>query len=441
MNDIKKFIGIDLGAESGRCIVAILSNNKLVLDEVHRFPTHNYVKDGEFHWDIKRIFSEIIIGLKSAVEKHETVFESLAVDTWGVDYAMIDENGELLNDPFHYRDDRTDNIINIFFDVISEAELYKKTGIQTMQFNTIFQLYAESISEKSNINKADKILLMPDYINYLLSGEKRGEYTIASTTGLTDQNNREWHWELIDKLNYEKSIFPRIIQPGSKLGQITKDVSESTGLKSTLTVIATTEHDTASAVVSAPSRVENWAFISSGTWSIMGVEVSNPIINEIAMKLNYTNEGGMSGTTRLCKNIIGMWPIQECRRAWLSEKKDYSYPELTQLASEYGYTNAWVNLNDKRFVKPGEMPTKVLSLLAETKQDVNEKEGFIIRVLLESLAFCYRSVLEDIEKVTDNKITELNIFGGGIQNELLCQLTADALNIPVVAERLVIQYW
>ena len=433
MCSVKKFIGIDLGAESGRCVVAILNEEKLSLNEINRFSTHNYVTKNEFHWDINKIFDDIIIGLKKVVEKYGNEFESIAVDTWGVDYALIDEDGELLNDPFHYRDDRTDNIMDDLFKVISKEELYEKTGIQTMQFNTIFQLFSEYNSRKSNIIKADKYLLTPDYLNYLLTGKKNAEYTIASTTALTDQNKRDWHWEIIEKLEYNKNIFPPMLQPGSVVGHILESVSEATGLSSTLPLIATAEHDTASAVVSAPARVENWAFLSSGTWSIMGVEVPKPIINKLGLELNFANEGGIEGTTRLCKNIIGMWPIQECRRSWLADKSKFSYPVLTEMAAEMGYTNAWIDLNDQRFLKAGDMPNKVLSFLKETNQNFREDVGFIIRVILESLAFSYKNVLDELELVTEIKIEELNIFGGGIQNELLCQLTADALNIPVIA--------
>lgn len=433
MDSEKKFIGIDLGAESGRCIVAKLSDQKLTLNETHRFSTHNYNLNGEFHWDITKIFDEIIIGLKKSVEEHGNDFESIGVDTWGVDYALIDEDEKLLNNPFHYRDDRTDNVMESLFKTISKEELYEKTGIQTMQFNTIFQLFAEYNLKKSNINETDSILLMPDYLNFLLSGKKNAEYTIASTTGLTDQLKRDWHWEIIEKLNYNKNIFPQIIQPGTKLGTITDEISNKTGLKNSLKIIASAEHDTASAVVSAPSRIEKWAFLSSGTWSIMGVEVPKPIINKLGMELNFSNEGGIDGTTRLCKNIIGMWPIQECRRSWNAENIKYSYAELTQLAEDFSYSNSWVNLNDSRFLKAGDMPDKVLTFLKESNQSKKNDVGFIIRVILESLAFNYQIVLHELENMIGYKIGELNIIGGGIQNELLCQLTADALNIPVIA--------
>jgi sugar (pentulose or hexulose) kinase len=433
MENKKRFIGFDLGAESGRCVVAILSNYKLILDEIHRFQTHNYFKDGEFHWDISKIFDEIIIGLKKAVKKHGNEFESIGIDTWGVDYSLVNKDSALLNNPFHYRDDRTDKITDQVFNIVSKEELYENTGIQTMQFNTIFQLFSEYNSKTSKIFQADKFLTIPDYLCYLLSGKKNAEYTIASTTGLTDQNKRDWHWETIEKLNYNKNIFPKIVQPGTEIGPIKQEVAKVTRLKPTLKLIATAEHDTASAVVSAPSRTENWAFLSSGTWSIMGVEVPKPVINKLGMKFNFSNEGGFAGTTRLCKNIIGMWPIQECKRSWQVENLEYSYPELTRSAEEIGYSNSWVDLNDSRFLKAGEMPNKVLAYLSETNQNAKNDVGYIIRVLLESLAFNYKIVFEEVEKVIDKKIDELNIIGGGIQNELLCQLTADALNIPVVA--------
>ncbi|MCB0753691.1 MAG: rhamnulokinase [Ignavibacteriae bacterium] len=433
MLNIKKFIGLDLGAESGRCVVAKLDGNKLNLDEIYRFTTHNYTKNNQFHWDINKIFDEIFIGLKKSVEKYGSEFESIGIDTWGVDYALIDSENKLLNDPYHYRDDRTDNIAEEVFEVISKDELYNLTGIQTQQFNTIFQLFHEFNYNTSQISKAQKFLLMPDYIKFLLSGVINAEYTIASTTGLTDQNKRDWDWDIIDRLKFNRNLFPPIVEPGEKVGTLFPEISKLTGLKNTTPIIATGQHDTASAVVSAPSQKKNWAFLSSGTWSIMGVELDKPVTRKIAMDKNFSNEGGVQGTIRFLKNIIGLWPIQECRREWLIKGKKYNYPDLTKMAEEFGSTESWLNLNDPLFFKAGNMPDKIISFLKETNQNNNDEIGFLIRVVLESLAFNYRFALHEIELITGNKITELNAVGGGVQNELLCQLTADALNIPVLA--------
>lgn len=433
MENTKKYIGFDLGAESGRCIVAEISNNKLTLNEVHRFPTHNYLKDEEFHWHISKIFDEILIGLKNAAAIHGSQFESIGIDTWGVDYALIDSNGNLLNNPYHYRDDRTDKIMEELFKTINKEVLYNKTGIQSLQFNTIFQLFAEYNSNKSNISNADKFLLIPDYLSYLLSGEMYAEYSIASTTGLIDPYKRDWNWEIIETLSYDKKIFPPIVQSGTKIGTLLPKISETSGVKVSTPIISTAGHDTAAAVASAPAKKENWAFLSSGTWSIMGIEVDKPIISDLAQRSSFSNEGGVQGTVRFLKNIIGLWPVQECRRAWIKDGNEYSYSDLTNWAEDAGEVNAWLDLNDSRFLKAGVMPDKIISFLNETEQEVDTSTGSLIRIVLESLAFNYRITLHDIEIITGKKITELNAIGGGIQNELLCQLTADALNIPVVA--------
>lgn len=433
MEKLKKYIGFDLGAESGRCIVAVLSNNILTLDEVHRFPTHNYIKDEEFHWDISKIFDEILVGLKNAAEKHGNQFESIGVDTWGVDYALVDKNGNLLNNPYHYRDDRTDNVMEALFKIINREELYKKTGIHTLQFNTVFQLLAEYSEDKSNISNACKFLMIPDYLNFLLSGKMYAEYSIASTTGLIDPYKRNWNWEIIETLDYDKHIFAPIVAPGIKIGTLLPKISDESGIKYATPIIASAGHDTAAAVASAPAQKQNWAFLSSGTWSIMGIEVDEPILSEDALNCNFSNEGGVEGTVRFLKNIIGLWPVQECRRVWEKEGNEYSYSELTIWAEDIGEINAWLDLNDSRFLKAGAMPDKIISFLNETEQEVDTSTGSLIRIVLESLAFNYRIALNEIETITGKKITELNAIGGGIQNELLCQLTADALNIPVVA--------
>ncbi len=433
MSKEKKYIGFDFGAESGRCVVAILKDDHLELNEVHRFPTHNYKDESGFHWDVNKIFNEIIYGLKFASERYGSEFESIGIDTWGVDYALIDENNKLLHDPFHYRDDRTDNIMEEAFSIVGKDKIYSIAGIQFMQFNTIFQLLADMKNDPSKLNNTDKMLLMPDYLNFLLTGAKREEYTIASTTGLINPIKRDWSWELIEAFEIPKNIFAEIVEPGTRLGTLLPEIAEQVGLSSDIPVTATAGHDTAAAVVSVPANDNNWAFLSSGTWSLMGVEIKEPILNENALKYNFTNEGGFENTIRFLKNIIGLWPIQECRRFWNAEGKEYSYQYLTDMASKVGNSQRWINLNDKRFLKAGDMPLKINAFLEETGQNPAKSIGEIIRIVLESLAFNYKKTLEEIERITNNKITKLHAVGGGIQNELLNQLTADALGIEVIA--------
>ena len=433
MNDKLKYLGVDLGAESGRCIVAHFDGAKVSLNEVHRFKTYNYIKDYSFHWDINRIFNEIITGFSKAVKMYGSKFESIGVDTWGVDYALLDSENNLLNDPFHYRDGRTDTIVSDVFAEISREELFNLTGIQTQKFNTIFQLFQEFRHNSNHIAKANTFLFIPDYLNFLLCGVLSSDYTIASTSGLTDPEKRDWNWGIIYKLKFNKDIFPDIVEPGQPIGSLLSEVCDATGISKNTPVIASAGHDTASAVVSVPASNEEWAFLSSGTWSIMGVELTKPVINEQTRKYNFSNEGGFEGTIRLLKNIIGLWPIQECRRFWKNNGLDYSYDELTKIAIDYGNANCWIDLNDSRFQKPGNFPNKINDFLLETNQKVNNDIGFIIRLIIESLAFSYKIVLKEIEEITGHKISVLNAVGGGIQNELLCQLTADALNLPVLA--------
>ncbi len=433
MNEEKKYIGFDLGAESGRCVVALLKNNHLELNEVHRFPTHNYRDESGFHWDIKLIFSEIVTGLKEASNRFGLEYESIGIDTWGVDYALIDENNELLHAPYHYRDDRTDNIMDEAFSIVSKEDIYHTAGIQFMQFNTVFQLLTDMKSDPAKLNNETKMLLIPDYLSFLLTGKKSAEYTIASTTGLIDPSKREWSWELIEAFGIPKNVFPKIVEPGTKLGTLLPSISEQVGLNKNIPVIASASHDTAAAVVSVPANDDNWAFLSSGTWSLMGVEIDEPILNQDALKYNFTNEGGIENSIRFLKNIIGLWPVQECRRYWESNGNDYSYQHLTDKAYEAGNSERWINLNDKRFLKAGEMPFKINAFLEETNQKPSENIGDIIRIVLESLAFNYKVIFEELEKITESKITKLHSVGGGIQNELLNQLTADALGIEVIA--------
>jgi sugar (pentulose or hexulose) kinase len=429
----KKFIGFDLGAESGRCVVAKLKENKISLHEVHRFTTHSINYENGFYWDILAIYEEIIEGLIKARKAFDKKFDGIGIDTWGVDYVLIDSENRILGYPHHYRDNRTDESMQQAFQIVPQKQIYKKTGIQFAQFNTLFQLISENKQKLNLLNVADKILLIPDFLNFLLSGKKKAEFSIASTTSLTNPNKRNWLWELIDSFGLPRRIFPEMVEPGTILGTLLPSIAERTGLEKNIPVIAIAGHDTASAVVSVPACKNNWAFLSSGTWSLMGIELEQPILSSQAMKYNFTNEGGVENTTRFLKNIIGLWPIQECRRYWQNKTKEYSYPELVSMAKENGFAKAWIDLNDPRFLKAGEMPEKIVAFLQETGQTSKPEIGFIIRVVLESLAFSYRNTIKEIEKVSGNKIKILHAVGGGIQNELLTQLTADAIGLNVLA--------
>jgi rhamnulokinase len=435
----KKFIGFDLGAESGRCVVAILNENKVTLREVHRFTTHRIKYENGFHWDILAIYKEIIVGLINAQKAFGSEFDGIGVDTWAVDYVLIDSDGRIIGYPYHYRDDRTDGMMEEAFRIVPKNEIYSKTGIQFAQFNTVFQLLSEKKRKSNLLNLTDIMLLIPDFLNYLLSGKKKAEYTNATTSGLIDSNTRKWSWELIDAFGLPRKIFPEIVEPGTILGTLLPSIAEQTGLSKNIPVIAGASHDTASAVVSVPAYESSfangasWAFLSSGTWSLMGIELKQSLLSAQAMEYNFTNEGGVEKTTHFLKNIIGLWPIQECRRYWQEKSNEYSYPELVSMAMENGFARAWVDLSDPRFLKAGEMPEKIIAYLKETGQTAKSDTGFIIRVVLESLAFSYRNTLNEIELVTGKKINKLHAVGGGIQNELLSQLTADAIGREVIA--------
>ena len=433
MAETRKYIGFDLGAESGRCVVGKLEENKLSLTEVHRFRTHNVSGHGRFNWDILAIYQELVKGLSLASERFGNHFDGISVDTWGVDYVLLDADNRLLGYPYHYRDHRTDGMIEKSFDIVPKEKLYQQTGIQFFQFNTLFQLLAESNQQLNLLGITDKILLIPDFLNFMLSGQKKAEYTIVSTTSLADPLKRDWCWNLIDAYQFPRNIFPEVVEPGYKLDTILPGLAKTTGISQNTLVIAGAGHDTAAAVVSVPAHSKDWVFLSSGTWSLMGMELPKPLINEQAMTYNFTNEGGVEGTIRFLKNIIGLWPIQECRRYWLAEGQEYNYAELAKLAMENGPAGAWIDVDDSRFLKPDDMPEKITSYFRETDQKYKDEVGFIIRAILESLAFKYRSTIAEIEEITGQKIGRLHAVGGGIQNEVLSQLTADALGSEVIA--------
>jgi len=429
-----RFIAVDLGAENGRIVVAILEDHRIKLHEVYRFNTHSIMHENSLRWDILRIYEEVLTGLGEARSSFGSEFDGIGVDTWGVDYVLLDARGNILGYPYHYRDGRTDNIMEEAFKVVPKEALYKRTGVQFAQFNTIFQLLSERKRDPNHLAKAEKMLLMPDFINYLLSGQIFSEYTIASTTGLTDPLKREWAWDLIEAFDLPNRLFSEIVEPANKLGTLLPSIARKTGLNDGIPVIATASHDTASAVVSVPARSSgNWAFLSSGTWSLMGVEVREPVLTPLAMKYNFTNEGGVEGTTRLLKNMLGLWPLQECRRAWLDKSRSYSYAYLVQLAKKEGFAKSWIDMNDPRFLKPGDMPSKILRYLDESGQVVRNDVGFIVRTVLESLAFSCRNTKQEIEQLTGKKISVVHAVGGGVLNDLLMQLTADALECTIEA--------
>jgi sugar (pentulose or hexulose) kinase len=320
-----KFIAFDLGAESGRCVVGIFSENALELEEVHRFNTPMIESQGHLWWDVLVIYQEMLQGLRSAVGKFGDKFSGISVDTWGVDYALIDKAGRVLGYPYHYRDSRTDGMIDKAGTILPKQQIYQETGIQFAQFNTLYQFLAEKQQPTNLLETADLFLPMPNYLLYLLSGVKKAEYTIASTTQMTDPRNRQWSGEILRVFGFPESIYPEIVEPGTVLGTILPEIQDKTGIGADVPVIASASHDTAAAVASIPATETDWAFLSSGTWSLMGLELDEPVINEDSRKYNFTNEGGVEANIRFLKNIIGLWPVQECRRSSCCTDRGYRY--------------------------------------------------------------------------------------------------------------------
>lgn len=426
-----KFIAIDLGASSGRVILGTLKNSKLELTEIHRFSNDPVEICGEFHWDILRLFHEIKVGLVKCANAGHKDIKSISVDTWGVDYGFLDENGKLIGNPFHYRDSRTNNYVDKLDEVISKEELYNITGIQFMNLNTIYQLYSAVVNKSAELKHAKHLLFIPDLLNYFLCGEMACEYSIASTSALLDARTREISNELLRKIGIDKGLFKNIVKSGTIIGKLKEDISLETGIGQ-VPVIATASHDTASALVSVPTLSNNFAFLSSGTWSLMGIESDEPIINHETLEMLFTNEGGAEYKIKFLKNIMGMWLIQECKRHWERKGTPYSYDELDKMAQESQPFYCFINPDDESFVAPGNMPYKIREYCKKTGQNIPETDAQVIRCIYDSLALRYKLVFENIEKIKKQKLDVLHIVGGGIKNKPLCQMTADAIGKKVI---------
>lgn len=432
MSESKRFIGIDIGAASGRCVVGSLRNGSISLDEVYRFTTPTITLNEELYWDISNIVNEMITGISKASEKYGGKIDSIGIDTWGVDYVLIDKKGSLVGNPHHYRDHRTDNIMEDALRIIKQEDIYEITGNTLAQYNTLFQLLAEKKNFPDHLRMDYKMVLIPDYLKYVLTGKLYAEYTIASTTNLVDAVNKDWSKYLLDLFEFPRTLFPEIINPGEVLGYLLPDISKQTGLSNKTPVISTPGHDTACAVAAIPGLTDNWAFLSSGTWSLFGLEIESPLINNKTSKYGFSNEGGFGNTIRLLKNITGLWALQECKKNWSSDKGSLNYTKLISEANEYGFAEAWINLDDDRFLKPSSMPETIRAYLQDTKQKYVDDIGFITRVILESLAFNYRKATNNLVETTGKAIHKLHVVGGGSNNKLLNQLTADATGLYLI---------
>ena len=431
MSDMKQYIAVDLGAESGRVMLGTVCDSKLELEEIHRFGNGPIKQDGSLRWNFDKLFSNIKAGIAKAVKAAGGQVCGIGVDSWGVDFGLIDENGELIENPYHYRDSRTDEMMDKAFGIMDKRELYNNSGIQFMQLNTVYQLLAAKTNRPELLDKASKLIFIAYLVSYYLCDEIFAEYSLASTSQLMDMGTKQWSEVIFDKLTLPINLMPKVVAPGTVVGKLKGELAKEFGCKP-IDIIAIGSHDTASAVAAVPASEKNWAYLSSGTWSIMGLEIPDAAINDETYKYQFTNEGGVANTIRLLKNIMGLWVIQECKRQWQSEGDDLSYSRITQMAADAEPFKALIDPNDSSFFAPGSMPERINKYLVDNGLSAIDDKGQIIRTVLEGLALNYRWVIEKLPEVSSSSVDVLHIVGGGIQNELLCQFAANATGKKVV---------
>jgi len=430
------FAAVDLGAESGRVMLARFDGAALTLEECHRFPNVPVrvpARSGAtLHWDILRLWGDIQHGLAAAGQRAGGPLAGLGVDTWGVDFGLLDASGRLLGNPVHYRDGRTAGMLDAAFQRVPRAEIFAQTGLQFMAINTLYQLLALVQEQSPVLETAQTLLTIPDLLNYWLTGAAVNEFSNATTTQCFNPRTGDWARDLLRQLGIPAGWFGPIVQPGTVLGPLRPELADTLGLGA-VPVIAPATHDTGSAVAAVPLQDRNALYLSSGTWSLMGVEVTEPVIDARTLALNFTNEGGVAGTYRLLKNIMGLWLVQECRRTWAAQGREYSYAELTHLAEQAEPFRSLVAVGDERFLAPGDMPARLQAFCRETGQPVPDTPGAVVRCALESLALEYRWVTERLAELTGQSLPVIHIIGGGSQNALLNQFTADATGRTVLA--------
>lgn len=427
---MKRVLTFDFGASSGRAIIAEYDGGKLNMQEVHRFTNDPVMVNGYLYWDILRLYHEIKQGIIAA--KLNGGFDSIGIDTWGVDYALFDSEGNMLENPIHYRDENAAGIEEEVYKIIPKAELYKRTGMQYQPFNSLYRIFNTVKKHGKKMEQCEKLLFIPDIFAYFLTGEMRAELTFAGTSDLLNPITKQWDFELFDKLGIPRKIFPEIIKPGETYGLLKEEIAEELGCPR-VPVIAVASHDTASAVVSVPTSVDDFVYISCGTWSLFGTELKNPILTESAMDSGFTNEGGYNGSIIFLKNIMGMWIFQETCRQWKREGKEFTYKILDQQALEAKPFQCFINPDDPVFSPYGNMPERIRKFCESTGQYVPKTDGEICRCIYESLAFKYRQSLENLQKVTGKKFDRIHMVGGGINNKLLCGFAADFCNVTAVA--------
>jgi rhamnulokinase len=425
------YLAFDLGAESGRAMLGSVSAERLELEELHRFPNTPVRVFQSLYWDTLRLWHEIQEGLRLAARERQLSVRGIGVDTWGVDFALLGADGALIDNPRHYRDPRNQGMVEKLFETVPRDEVFAQTGIQFMQFNSLCQLYAMKLAGSPALDHARTLLFMPDLFNYWLTGVARCELTIASTSEFYNPREKKWAYELLDRLGLPKGILPEILPPGEALAPLLDSVASAAGFTSPPAVFTTGSHDTAAAVAAVPAEGEDWCYISSGTWSLMGAELDAPIVNETAMALNLTNEVGYGGKIRLLKNIAGLWLLQECRRAWAGEGVQFTYDDLARMAAEARPFAAVIDPD--AFLEPGNMPRRIAEHCRFRNQEPPTNAAEFARTILESLALRYRAVLERLETLTAREFKVIHIVGGGSRNRLLNQFVADATGRTVIA--------
>jgi rhamnulokinase len=430
------FVALDLGASNGRAVIGRFDGSRLALEDIHRFPNGPVQLPGadgsSLHWNVLALFSEVKEGLAKAVQCCGSALASAGLDTWGVDFALLDRQGGLIGNPYHYRDSRTDGMVEEACRRVPREEIFADTGIQFMQLNTLIQLFAMVEQRSPLLDVADRLLMMPDLLNYFLTGQRVSEYTDASTSQCMDMRTGEWATRLMGRLRIPRHIFPPVVQPGTVLGSLLPHVAEETGARG-LAIVAPGTHDTGSAVAAVPAESDDYAYLSSGTWSLIGVESRQAVINAKTLAFNFTNEGGVCNTIRLLKNITGLWLIQECRRVWNQQGAQLSWNDITAMAAAAPAFTAVLDVDAKDFLAPGDMPGRIRDYCARTGQPIPDDRGAIARVVFESLALRYRYVLEMADALMERRIGTLHIVGGGSQNRMVNQFSADCTGRPVVA--------
>jgi rhamnulokinase len=416
----KSVLAVDLGAESGRVMRISFDGKTFALEEVHRFRNLPVETPDNLHWNVIRLWHEIVTGIEKARREH--TIASIGLDAWGVDFALLDGRGNLIDNPIHYRDRRTNTMTDWVFQRVPARTIFERTGIQLMSINTLFQLASLKASNSLDLELADTFLTLPSLFLYWLSGAKVCEFTDATTTQMFNPRTNTWDAETLDALGIPHHFLPEVVMPGTRLGNYRG-----------IPVIAVATHDTGSAVAAVPAKGRDFAYLSSGTWSLLGTEIPAPLINDAAFEANVTNEGGVEGTFRLLQNVMGLWLVQQSQKRWNETGSNLGYKEVVALAESAEPFRSLINVNDFRFLEPGDMPSRIRDFCRESRQPEPESIGQVARCIYESLAFKYRDVLEMLIRLTDLNIEHLHIVGGGSQNAFLNQLTANAINRPVYA--------